>query len=335
MLRIRHGWFAVVLAVGAISACKKDEKADPAAAGGGGAAAVGASAAAASGDDLSLLPVDSELVLGINVGQIQDSALWKQFAAPALDKARTQGKLDKLKEFQDKCGFDPTTSIKSVSVGLSNPGDDKPSGVVVIHGIDKAKAFACADKMKDDAAAKGTEVTKDGEVYLLKEKDKSETTGIMFVNDTTAVMVVGEKGATAAGVKAVVAGGSALKTSPAFVEMYSKVKTTDSVWFVINGKLLEKAAAIGTKPKAMYGSLNVSDGLALDMRMKLDSPDVAAQMAAKFKEQSAQAAAMVDKIDITNEADVVKMNLVLSNQKLQALVTQFGALFGLGGLGTK
>ena len=45
--------------------------------------------------------------------------------------------------------------------------------------------------------------------------------------------------------------------------------------------------------------------------------------------------AMVDKIDIANDADVVKMNIVLSNQKLQALITQFGALSGLGGLGAK
>jgi len=334
MLRIRHGWFAVVLAVGAISACKKDEKADLAAAG-GSAAAVVASAPAASGDDLSLLPVDSEVVVGVNLGQIQGSVLWKQFVAPALDKARTQGKLDKLKDFQDKCGFDPTTSIKSISLGFSNTASDTPSGVIVVHGLDKAKSLACAEKMKDDPSAKEAQVTKEGDVYLIKDKEKGATTGVMFANDTTAVMVIGEKAATAAGVKAVVAGGSALKTSPTFVEMYSKVKTTESVWFVVNGKLLEKAAAIGAKPKAIYGSLNVTDGLALDTSIKVDSPDVAAQMAAKFKEQSVQAQAMVDKIDIANDADVVKMNIVLSNQKLQALVTQFGALFGLGGLGAK
>jgi hypothetical protein len=334
MLRIRHGWLAVVLAVGAVSACKKDDKSDPVAGALGGSAVPGTSASPASGDDLALLPVDSEIVIGINVAQLQDSALWKQFVGPALDKARTQGKVDKLKEIQDKCGFDPVTSIKSVSIGVKNTSNDKPDGVFVVHGVDKAKAASCVDKMKAEAAANGTEITKDGDVYLVKNKDKGDTTGIVFVNDTTAVMVVGDKGATAASVKAVAAGGGALKTSPTFVEMYSKVKTTDSVWFVVNGKLLEKAAAIGTKPKAVFGSLNVSDGLALDTRIKVDSPDVAAQLAGKIKEQTAQAAAMVDKIDVASDADVVKLNVVLSNQKLQALITQFGALFGLGGLGS-
>jgi hypothetical protein len=328
MLRIRHGWLVVVLAVAAVSACKKDEKtADTAAAvmGGGAAGAV-------SGDDLSLLPVDSEMVLGINFGQIRDSALWKQFVAPGLDKAQSQGKFEGLKDFQTKCGFDPTTSVSSISIGLRNMGGDKPDGVVVVRGLDKAKTLACVDKMNDEIKAKGTTVTKDGDVLLFKDINDGTPTGVAFINDTTAVAVGGEKGATAAGVKAVLAGSSGLKTSPAFVDLYGKLKSSDSLWFVVNGKVLDKAAMIGTRPKAAFGSLNITDGLAFDIKLRVDSADAAAQLVAKLKEQSAQVAPMVDKIDVSNDADLVKISLVLSNQKLQALVSQFGAMFGLGGL---
>jgi hypothetical protein len=333
MLRIRHGWLAVMLAMSVVSACKKDEKSDTSGgvSGGGVAGAIAKAADTASGDDLALLPADSEVVVGINVGQIQGSGLWKQFVAPQIDKARTQNKMEKYNELKDKCGLDPLATLKTVTFGFRNTSGDKPDGVIVIHGLDKAKALACPDKMKEDIASHGTEVTRDGDTVLVKNK-QGDTFGIAFANDNTAVVVLGDK-ATAAGVKAVMAGGSALKTSPAFVAMYSKVKTGDSVWFLVNGKLLDQGAMVlGAKPQAAFGSLNVTDGLSLDTRMRLDSADAASQAAAKLKAQTAQIEAMVDKVDVGSDADQVKISVVLSNAKLQALITQFAPLFGLGGL---
>jgi len=327
MLRIRHGWLVVLLAVSAVSACKKDEKSDPTASGPGGDKASSATAAA---DDLSLLPVDAELVVGINASQIQQSALWKQLVEPAMEKARAQHKMTKINDIKDKCGFDPTTAVKSIAIGLKGLDGGKPDGVIVVHGLDKTKSIACFDKMKDDIAAQGSEVTHDGDVTLVKDKS-GETVGIAFVNDNTGVMVVGAK-ATVAGVKTVIAGGSGLKTSPAFVAMYSKVKSTDSVWFLASGALMDKASAIGAKPQGLFGSLNVTDGLSLDTSLKFESADAAAQVASKLKGQSQMVVTMVDKVDITSEADVAKISIVLSNQKLQALVAQAGAMFGLGGL---
>jgi len=318
MLRIRHGWVVALLAVSAVTACKKDDKSDIAAAVGGPGGA-GASAGKSSGDDLSLLPVDAELVVGINVGQIQQSA-----------KARDQHKMGKLNDVKEKCGFDPSTAIKSVAIGLKGFAAEKPDGVVVVHGLDKAKTIACTDKMKDEITADGSEITHDGDVTLVKNK-QGETVAVAFANDSTMVMVIGAN-ANAAGVKTVLAGGSALKTSPAFVEMYGKVKTTDSVWLLGSGGLMDKASAIGAKPKGVFGSLNVTDGLALDAALKFETPDAAAQVASKLKQQSQMAVTMVDKIDVTSEGDLAKISVVLSNQKLQALISQVGAMFGLGGM---
>lgn len=329
MLRIRHGWLVALLAVSVITACKKDDKSDIAAAVGGPGGA-GGGKAASSGDDLSLLPVDAELVVGINVGQIQQSALWKEIAEPALAKARDQHKMGKLNDVKEKCGFDPSTAIKSIAIGLKGFAAEKPDGVVVVHGLDKTKTLACTDKMKDEITAEGSEITHDGDVTLVKNK-QGETVAIAFANDSTMVMVIGAN-ATTAGIKTVLAGGSALKTSPAFVEMYGKVKTTDSVWVLGSGGLMDKAAAVGAKPKGMFGSLNVTDGLALDASLKFETPDAAAQVASKLKQQSQMAVTMVDKIDVTSEGDLAKISVVLSNQKLQALISQVGAMFGLGGM---
>ena len=64
--------------------------------------APGVSDASASAEDLSLLPADSEMVMGLNFAQLQQSALWKQFAPKLMEKVAGG-----LAEFKAACGFDP------------------------------------------------------------------------------------------------------------------------------------------------------------------------------------------------------------------------------------
>src|SRR5512139_1453396 len=200
MARI-HTLFATVLASGLVlaGACKKDEKkADPAASKTtdqkvaekpgdktDSKAAVAPSGGAA--DDLSLLPVDSEAVMGINFAQLQSSALWKKFVEPQMMKGDFPSK---LAQFKGKCGFDPMTAVKSLAIGMKGVGGDNPDGVVVIHGAGKKESLDCLDKMKDEITKSGDELTRDGDIVIVKSK-KGETVAITFVNDTTAIAVVG------------------------------------------------------------------------------------------------------------------------------------------------
>jgi hypothetical protein len=354
MVHIRRGSLvvglgALALALALVAACKKDEKKTDTAAGdkGGGDRATGdknaekppglsgmtGNAANGTGEDLSLLPLDSELVLGINISQVQQSALWKQFVEPKLMTGDT---LHKMTEFKAKCGFDPMSAVKSVTIGMKGVGGDKPDGVVVVHGLDKTKLWSCVDTMKDEMTKDGTQFSRDGDVGLFKDK-MGNSIAMTFVNDSTLLAVIGEK-ANAAGVKLAAAGGSTLKSSPPFLDMYSKVNTGDSLWGLMNGasKAFDKMSSLGVKPKAMFGSINVTDGLSLDLRMRLETPDAAAQLATMGKTQLQQAAKMFDKADVTNDGSDVRFSIVLSNQKLQALISQFAGLvgaFGGGGMG--
>src|SRR5262249_55965810 len=142
------------------TACKKDDAAKAGAAGGDKSAEAsggvsGGGAKPSSGDDLALLPVDSEVVMGLNFGQIRQSGLWKQFVEPKLMTGETQRKLD---EFKAKCpGFDPMASFTSMSIGIKNASATAPSIALVMHGVDKAKALECVDKNKDEMAKNGHE----------------------------------------------------------------------------------------------------------------------------------------------------------------------------------
>src|SRR5262245_3866882 len=192
MVRIRRGWHVVALGLVLVlaAACSKDEKksANP----GDKTAEKGdkpgvASSGGGAVDDLTLLPLDSELVLGINFAQVQQSALWKQFVEPKLMSGEAQ---TKLAEFKAKCDFDPMASFKTVSVGLKGLGGAKPDGVIVAHGIDKGKALTCFDKMKAEIEKDNDQITKDSDVIVGKGKNGDDF-AMMFVNDNTDLMALG------------------------------------------------------------------------------------------------------------------------------------------------
>src|SRR6185436_10878457 len=190
----------------------------------------------------------------------------------------------------------------------------------------------CIEKTKADMVKDGGEVTRDGDVILFKA-DRGQPVAVQFTNDSTAVIVVGEN-ANAAGVKAVLGGGSSLKNSAAFLEMYKKVKTSDSVWGFASGKVMERIP-MGLKITAMYGSINATDGLTVDMRMRFDKPEAAAQAAEMANAQTKQATQYVDKAEATAEGPDLHVSVAISGQKLAQLIPMLGMFAammpGMGG----
>lgn len=335
MARIRTGWLVAVAALSlGLGACKKNEnkKADgtaaPGVAGDKAPNPITASpniTGVAAGDDLSLLPADSEMVMGLNFAQLQQSALWKQFAPTLMEKAAGG-----LAEFKAACGFDPMEAIKSVSMGLKGVGNDQPDGAIVVHGLDKGKSMACIDKAKAEAAKKGSEITVDGDVFTVKDKS-GQLTAWTFVNTDTLLGVVGPN-ASKDTLLAAAKGGSTLKSSQTFVDMYSKINTKDSLWLLVNGNapFMAKAAQAGVKPKAVFGSINVTDGLTVDMRIRLGSPDEATQLVnmAKGQTSSPQVKQMFDKLDVTSDGSDAKISIAMSQTKLNQMVQMVGGMMG-------
>jgi len=337
------------LALALVSSCKKEEekKADPAGGSGATAEKGGVGQALGGGQpmqqvsgqaaaDLDMIPVDSEVVAGLNFAQLQQSAIWQKSIMPRLAKGDF---LAKLGEFKSTCGFDPMVAIKTVSVGLKNLADEHPEGVTVVHGLEKAKVLACLDqqKIKDELAKDKVEVTKDGDITLLVDKKDGNNLALKFLDDTTMVAVLGGK-ANKDAVQGIVSGKSALRTSPAFVDMYGKINAQDSLWALVNGNMkgVDKLATLlGLKPKALFGSINVTDGLTADLRMRVDTPDQAAQTAAGLSQQAAMAKQFVDNVAVTSDGADVKLTLAISNAKLMELQRQMGkgGGGGLGGMG--
>ncbi len=314
---VRKGLIALAVVAAVGSACGKDSKKE--AGGAGGAAAT------TSQEDLAYLPLASQVVAGIDVGQLQSSTLWKELVQPMILK---NGQA-RIAEFQQKCGFDPMTAVKRVSIGLKNADGRNPEGIVLVHGLQKAKAMACLDKQKDEFAKEKVEVTVQGDVVLMKQEGEVPV-GVTFIKDTTALVVIGPEAQTADGVKKAAAGGSELAKSAKFTELHKKLAGGKSIWFVMNGATPILAKGLGQlniAAEAVFGTVHVTDKLAADVRLRLPSADEAASTATKIKDGIGETVAgFVEKIEFGNDGRDMKVTATATKDNLNTL----SSLFGMG-----
>lgn len=283
------------------------------------AAAPAVAARAATADDLPYLPADADAVIGIDLAKLRDGALWQQFVAPALALAPA------MPWSGSGCSFDPIASVSSISIGLRGFGNDQLlSGTIVIHGLDRAKALACAGAQHVDG---GTLRIDDG--VVLFTTPGGYHVGAAFPDATTAVVVLGPDAATRAGVVTVAQGGGGLDASPGFAALFGNVDATDPVWLVVTERspLLgeinrDLASSSGIQLRGAYGSIAATDALSLHGGIRLASAAVAAQLVATAQHQLDELAAngptsaYFDQLDVVSDGTDVLLDATLTAAQL-------------------
>ncbi|HEV7554055.1 MAG TPA: sigma-70 family RNA polymerase sigma factor [Kofleriaceae bacterium] len=280
--------------------------------------------------DLSLLPADSDAVIGINFAKVRQSALWQRYVAPKL------ASVDGIREFEALCGFDPLGSLGSISLGLKGlvAGDDT-SGVIVIHGFDKAKAMSCFDHRGVAAAEKdGAKVTIDGDVVMIADAHGREQVAFTFIDTTTALIVMGPDAATKQGVERIAAGNSGLQSSSTFADALQAINTDDSLWMMLADgssimKIINTTIAPFTSIRAgtAYVSLDVTDTLALDAGLRLGSPETVGKLVSTIQGQMAghEVAQTVsryfDQLDVLADGSDLIVSLAMSGDQIVQLLS--------------
>ncbi|HEU0034699.1 MAG TPA: hypothetical protein VFQ53_28940 [Kofleriaceae bacterium] len=273
-------------------------------------------AAAALADPLAFLPVDSELVGVVEVRQIRSSPLWQRVEPKLL--AGAQATLDDVRR---TCGIDPLASVRRVSFGIRLLDSTTPSAVLVVKGPNRDQVMACAARQ---AAARPAQLRVD-RGYLVA----SDTTGrshmvATFADATTFVMLFSPT-PTPAALDAAMRAGVPLRESATFQGLLASVQISDPLWFVVNGnsKFLERGL-LGIQPRAMMGSINVSSGLVVAGRARLDNPDHATQLANMLQPQLGAISGFVEEIAITaDQADLV-LRLRMTPEQVDTLVGMAG-----------
>jgi RNA polymerase sigma factor (sigma-70 family) len=280
-------------------------------------------------DDLGWLPANADVVVGVDMTRIQTSVLWQTFVEPAVEHASG------LDEFVKACGFDPLASLSLVTVGMSGLGNDAQlAGTIVVHGFDKAKAMACLTNYA--VPQTGAKVTVDGDVVLLNSPDGTGAAiGLTFVDDTTALVVVGAAGATKAGIEQVAAGHGALASSPQFSDLFADIDSDDPLWVVLgpSAPMFDDVnnaigSATSIRVQAAYGSLDVTSSLTIQAGLRLASPDQVTQLVGIINTQvaalvgsngSAGLAAYFDQLDVTADGNDVIMSMSATAPQLMGL----------------
>ena len=279
-------------------------------------------ARAQTADDLPYLPANADLAGGLDLAQLRKSALWQTFVAPALASN------SEIAAIAAECGFDPIAAAQSVSIGLHGFGNDgDPTGTIVIHGYDKAKSLACASGQSRD----GMTVTVDDGVVLVSGDHVH--LGATFVDDTTAIVVLGA--ATRADVMAVAAGGGGLAAGTGFSPLFANVDPTDAVWLVVTDGsplIAQVNASLATytamRVHGAFGSFTVSDTLSVHAGIHQASAGDAATVVDDAQKaldamaaQPGGTARYFDAIDITADGDDVLVDAAISPLQLMAEVT--------------
>jgi RNA polymerase sigma factor (sigma-70 family) len=278
--------------------------------------------------DLGYLPADAEMVFGMNFALVRQSALWKRFVEPEL------ANMKELRDMEALCGFDPLQSLGSISIGLTGLADKEDdgdvAGTIVIHGFEKAKAMSCFDKQRlADAEKNGAKITVDGDVILLTDTKGKFNAGFTFVDDTTALFVLGPAAASKQGIEKVAAGTGTLASSSTFTATLQNVNTDNAVWMMASARskmlddtLTEIPALANVKPGNFYMSLGVTDSLALDAGVGLGAPANVALAVAFIKDKLSEGviktivSSYFDQLDVFADSADLIVSLAISGDQI-------------------
>ena len=281
--------------------------------------------------DLGYLPADADTVIGVNFALVRQSALWQRFVAPEL------ATVQELRDVEALCGFDPLHSLGSISIGLKGMGNDDDSdvaGTIVVHGYDKTKAMSCFDKQRiADAEKHGARFTIENDLVLLTDDKNSFHAAFTFVDDTTALIVLGPAAATKEGVARIAAGNGTLATSSTFAATLQNVNTDSAMWMMVSAqsKMLDDALSdvpglADVKPGTFYLSLGVTDSLALDAGVGLGTPATVARVVAFAKEKLGEGfaksivASYFDQLDVFADGSDLIVSLAISGEQIAQML---------------
>jgi hypothetical protein len=296
----------------ALAACYRDRAPD---APPGERTEEGRAAGAASSDELAFLPLDSELVLGLDVRQIVGSPLWKQLEPQLMDRIGPR-----LGEVRAACGYEPLAVLRNVTVGvkLTEPFD----GVIVVRGLPRDKTLACVTRVLPNRPG----ITVERGVVTVPSDGPNEPPAVMAFANATTLVVTTSRGK----LDAALASGAPLRGSRAFTELWELVNARDAVWGVVNGasRAFASLASFGVRPRAVLGSASLASGLALTGRMRLGSPDEATQLASLGQAQVSALQSMAEKVEVGSEGTDVTLRVEMTTAQVETIARMLSAMAG-------
>ncbi|MCP4446513.1 MAG: hypothetical protein GY811_14380 [Myxococcales bacterium] len=291
------------------------------------------SGAAASGDIMSHFPANTEVVLALNMASLTGSKMWKQYGDAAMANAPKE-----LGEFKETCGFDPVSTIQSVHMGINAANKDQP--LIIVSGFARGKLTECVKKMAKKEGEK-IEITEDGKFTFMSGDGPDKKTAIVWISDSTLMLVPNMSDKDY--LQARLDGKDGLNGNADFNTAAGKAKQGAPIWFAASfgadSEIAAEMGAMGTAPKALYGSVGFTDGVDFalgvtfaDAKSAEDTLNMAKPMLGLAKESLGSAADIVDKLKLATSGADMTVSLKLTDADVNKLKALAGQMLGsLGG----
>jgi hypothetical protein len=190
--------------------------------------------------------------------------------------------------------------------------------VVTVNGITKEQFTKCVPAM---SAAGGEQVTVTPEGDYVKVESGGEATWSGWVGDETMIMRSDAK--DKASIEAIVKTTDGLDKNENMMKLVGLVDSKAAIWFVVhNDKPDQPLAGIPVQAKALYGSLNFSQGLAFQFTLQQGTPEEAQKTVADMTQQLVMVKQMMPylaKLELKAEGSDVHVTLNMTNEELKEL----------------
>jgi hypothetical protein len=346
-------WIWVAIAGGlACAACKKEEKKTDQKSGsgpvsnavGGGPAEAPAPSAqlggpvGAQGLDrmLAIVPVESEIVFGLDFDRLRASALVGGF----MDQLTQMNNKNMGFDMKAECGIDASKLATTAVFGMRMKSENDVSIAGVIGGVPKAQMVPCFQKAKDKMEKQGAKVTLDGNYTFLasEQNGKKSYAGMTFIDDSTMIMKAGMDPVDKAALDKMMTAkvGDGLSGSTEFMGMVKATNTKATIWALVNGQaaMLQKAPI---KFKSAFGSIDITDGVVADGRLRMNSPQEATKLAQAFGAQIGQLKGMglAETAEATADGADLKVKVTMKKEHVDKLKQMMGGMLSgmMGGMG--
>jgi hypothetical protein len=294
----------------------------------------GAAAALPAKTGFAVFPGDSQFVVGINLASARSSGLYAKYK----DKIE-ENMAKELADMRAACGVDPIGQMQTIIAAGKPPagGTGDPEVVVVLKGLQRATMKQCGEKMAAKEGKKFT-VTEEGNLanYVMDDKN----IWAAWLDDSTVVMAPEKDKAY---VSARAAGESGLAEGNPVMALLKSVDTSAALYFAADTKAFGPGAAMMQGAQGIFGSLKLTDGLAIDAGVRFDTPDnakkttemVNQQVGAMKGQLPPQFKTLVDKAVIKQVNNDLVVQLSLTGPELEQLAQALEGMKGMlgGGMG--
>ncbi len=183
--------------------------------------------------ELAMMPVDTEMVMELDVARLRRSVLWERMEPWLRGLAGPS-----MVEVVQMCGFDPLLTVDSILIGARGLGGSVEA-TMLVRGFERTAVIACLERATRESREQGgnRSAHMDGDLVELLEGD-AVSMAIRFVDDRTVLLLsrnsnFADRAALDEAARRQL--GQGLTSSPAFLAVIGRIDTGATCWFAANG----------------------------------------------------------------------------------------------------